>query len=932
MATTHESYRLQGRNPRYTTRLNSFANGMYLTNQTIPEGYAKVLINYDIDDTGSHIKPKRGRRKIQDVEYESTGLAGASLSDYLYCYDEAKENVVTTEDVVLSFGRFLKAVDYNADKTAVMPMLYAAKARTITDLNTYDANNNRVNDPAISDVVQDYTEFWALRYNNSTEVFEKVLNLNIESIAAHAINHAYAFDKAFIDTVGRPIYTVLENEIYTFTGTTPEIHIYQNKHDRDSAAFNEPGTLSKLILSKKDESDDYSLEASPIVGKRINPAEAYISGFNLLLASDGLMYKFENTQAGAPSILGAIPYTNNSDYVPMFYPTIGNTVSLGIWYSYTNLSTDLGIKLEIRNGDAGYSSETGWETVSDWATFTPSETEAHFITFAPKYTNTQYRVHIRNGSDSTTESTTVRPLYTFGSDIPTIDPTIVPEIKTCKGMITWQGCLGLYAFDNAKNMLIFSAVEEPDYFPFPGNVMLFDNEILAVHNYLNHLIVITVDSVYLISQGSNIATSTQKRILANINIPEIDATNLVVLKDQIFFKTDNQFYVLKPNQYTADQTNLKNYINSVAIANYLNNFTEETVNLLNKDFIIVTQKYTQEYKQNIKFLDFDVLDTWSVVKDSEVHYIYNIIPKLGYKVIYNYTQEDVDLVAQIINNTVEPTIDYLTLYDIDRDGEITQSDYDVIYQMSIHNTDYIYNVMVKDDEKLNLHLVYNTITRAWRMYFVAVGTEETDYKPVLYRNKQSGLYYEFFPHTLNNDDTISIVEQTYNIVDDNVIDLDNWNLVTDYNNYPYIETGVISVDDIFTKRFREVQLNLINLEKTKIRFYTNFVLDGQDRVDATKYLVEHITDINDPDFGRVWVTPVETDNLELNGLDTLANYETETDYWELDLSHFPDLSVVSVRLTLQGRGRRGNLQLLNTNLKRYELSDVNWVYRIMNAR
>ena len=103
-------------------------------------------------------------------------------------------------------------------------------------------------------------------------------------------------------------------------------------------------------------------------------------------------------------------------------------------------------------------------------------------------------------------------------------------------------------------------------------------------------------------------------------------------------------------------------------------------------------------------------------------------------------------------------------------------------------------------------------------------------------------------------------------------------------------------------------------------------------MDATKYLVEHITDINDPDFGRVWVTPVETDNLELNGLDTLANYETETDYWELDLSHFPDLSVVSVRLTLQGRGRRGNLQLLNTNLKRYELSDVNWVYRIMNAR
>ena len=52
MATTSESYKIVGRQPRYTTKLSAFANGMYLTKQVIPEGYARVMVNYDIDDTG----------------------------------------------------------------------------------------------------------------------------------------------------------------------------------------------------------------------------------------------------------------------------------------------------------------------------------------------------------------------------------------------------------------------------------------------------------------------------------------------------------------------------------------------------------------------------------------------------------------------------------------------------------------------------------------------------------------------------------------------------------------------------------------------------------------------------------------------------------------------------------------------------------------
>lgn len=938
MAATQESYRLQGRNPRYTTRLNSFANGMYLTNQTVPEGYAKYMLNYDIDDTGSHIKPKRGRKKVQDVEYKQLGLAGVSLSDYIYCYDESKDNVITTEDLVLSFGRFIRLNDY-LQEDAMLPMYFAGKASKTTNTTSYAMIENEQGD-LVREVIEEgavttvnLNEFWALRYDNNNEVFVPITNINIDSIAAHSIIHAYAFDKRFKEAVGRPIYTVLENEIYTLTGGPTDVTLYPNNPEYNEAIGQTPSTLSKLILSKKDESDDYSIEYKPVTGKTINPVEAYTSGFNLLLAEEGLMYRFENNQTGAPSILGVIPYTNKTDYIPEFYPVVGNEITVGVWYAYTGASTQVQFKLEIRNGDAAYDSSEGWELIQDWGTnITPSKTEAAFFTFNAKYANTMYRIQIRNKDDDTTVSSTVRLLYAFNTDLSTIDATITPDIGTAKGMVTWQSCLGLYGFANARNMLIFSAVEEPDYFPFPDNVIVFDNEILAVHNYLDNLIVITVDSIFLLTVGTSIATSIQKRILANIHIPEIDAVNLVVLKDQIFFKTDTQFYVLKPNTYTSDATDLKNYVNSTAMANYLNNFTEETVRLLNKDFIMICQKYSKELKQDIKFLDFDVHDTWSIIRDNEVHYIYNITPKLGYVIDRLFKQEDVTLVRDILSGKVELTPEYLMLYDLNRDGYIKEDDLITITDMADTGKHVSLNRIIKEDEMLNLHFVYNTMTRAWRLYFSPVGTQETSFIPILYRNKQSGSFYEFFPHDYDGDSTISIIEQSYDLVDDNIVDVDGWNLVTDFNNYPYIETGTIVADDLFTKRFREVQLNLINLEKTKIRFYTNFVLDGQDRVDATRYLVEHITDVNDPDYGRVWVTPMEATNLDLVGLTTLANTELETDFWEVDLSHFPDLTVLSVRFELQGRGRRGNLQLLNTSLKRYELSDINWVYRMMNAR
>ena len=116
-------------------------------------------------------------------------------------------------------------------------------------------------------------------------------------------------------------------------------------------------------------------------------------------------------------------------------------------------------------------------------------------------------------------------------------------------------------------------------------------------------------------------------------------------------------------------------------------------------------------------------------------------------------------------------------------------------------------------------------------------------------------------------------------------------------------------------------------------FNSDFKVDGQLRISSTEYNVEHITDVEDPDYGLIYVIPESVENLNLYGNTTLEDALTEEpQYWQIDLSKFPELTVHTVRLQILGKGRRGSIELLNTSLQKFNLSSMVWVYRIMNVR
>ena len=84
-----------------------------------------------------------------------------------------------------------------------------------------------------------------------------------------------------------------------------------------------------------------------------------------------------------------------------------------------------------------------------------------------------------------------------------------------------------------------------------------EGSILNVVNYLDALLLITSNTIYVMSGQGLLATYKTTSLITNLNIKPVDALNVKVIKDQVFFKSDGKYYVLKPNAYTNDAADLK---------------------------------------------------------------------------------------------------------------------------------------------------------------------------------------------------------------------------------------------------------------------------------------------------------------------------------------------------------------------------------------
>jgi hypothetical protein len=512
------------------------------------------------------------------------------------------------------------------------------------------------------------------------------------------------------------------------------------------------------------------------------------------------------------------------------------------------------------------------------------------------------------------------------------------NLATAKGMLEWKNRLVLWGVENAETVLFTSEVNNPTYFPYPNNIDILDEPIIHCMLYGDDLIVFTNTKLYRLTIGETGGIGAHTLIQKNLNIVEKDLPMFCLVKNMLFFKSGNYYYMLVPKSSSiTGETTIAPVSNT--IYSFLDNFNNEVEKLFN----IYTQgrtKYdpTHNYAWEYPFSSY-----------LEYYYAYTDNEKVVLNFMYDY--------SGFLKG--HPDFDETSSALIPGYNEATHS-WDTIDFTDEYNQDYC---RPRDKRQFILSLIYDTTTYAWSIHIY-----ETPGVPCpIYRNALGQQHYMYVALQVAQgyDKSPVFVQCTKQNTEDNLVLYQDalMNNLYDYTcadkmasmtssipiqkNYQYLDTGyrVLTSSVDIKKRFREVQFSINNVSQKALTFYTAFIVDGNLRKDMKGYVTKMVTDPEDP---RTGVLLVERPYIDERYLPSVPDYvikvedyvspditpgdTTLDDTFVLDNTQFPDLAYWKVRVDVSGKGYTPRLQILSVNDKDYSVLSTNWVYRTMNSR
>lgn len=461
------------------------------------------------------------------------------------------------------------------------------------------------------------------------------------------------------------------------------------------------------------------------------------------------------------------------------------------------------------------------------------------------------------------------------------------DLGQCTGMCEWEQRLVVWGVPGALNTLFVSDVNNPTFFPYPNNVDIFTDPIIAVHNYGNELLVLTTSALYRLIWDSEGTGWTHKLVQQNLHVTEEDTYMSCVIKNMFFFKSGEYYYMMVPKTTSAASVRGEVTIAPISkpIENLLDNFHEEVYNLIK---VMVDQPDLADFTDKL-------VNYFSYVDNT--------------KVVVNY-------VYALDNSTADMTV------------------------QDTATSKYLY-----------VQLIYDTDARTWSMrafeaahmlyasHADAIQQDRfIDVTPALNGDQLVLQYYKFV--NLSDSSIQYIAEDGTSKVATRVM-----------KNYQYLDTGNREINTELKKRFREFQFKLKNNTASNLGFFTSFLIDGSLRKDLQHYsprllldpvtnesmiVVERVLDTKTMTYNTTRVERVLVpermlqDDGELTHT-TLAE-ENDPDRWILNQSAFPGRTLWKIRMPISGKGYSPRVIFLSTNEADYEIYGHSWVYRTMNGR
>ena len=859
MATSTTSYKNK-RSARIAQLQVNAQLGCHYTNQEVPAGYAKLLVNYDYTDDGKILKPRMGITndavlEHSPVDLESTEyitLGDAHLDGLLYFKDLSNNDQLA--ETVLSFGQVYA---------------YGNNAAGIKQGFYFNPNIDNRQGSALARGESGWSLLLDKRDSNRFAQkpyyvghFKKGNTVDsIGFIRTKNFNNINLFNTGLNNLqINKPVACTFNGGLYTICTS----HVSQ---DGDTITCADPKfKLSRLIIQEENngETNEFNVKREVVELKKPLLSEAMTTGFNMLLDDP---YKFNNSE-GATDVFGIIPYRPGAGDTLgdiLFTANVGEQIRFNCVYSFIS-----GRAYKVKWSYKG-EGEENWTVIKDWTSVTVGTNSLIYIDYVPTHNTFSLQVELREGDDNATVRIGSLPGYKLNQDHLKNLGTDKLDLTTATGMFTFNNMLGLYGVEGAETTLFFSDIENPGYFPFPHNTESYDEYILKVINYLDILLVVTTTSIYTIS-GSGLASSfVSKKLITNLNITESDAELIKVIKDQVFFKADNTFFVLKPNSYTGDAADLRAYEVSKSINTFLQNFKENTLALFNTLYPL---KLTEPNLINNK----KEINIWK----------YNDLSIKG------YNQHVVDGKLQV-----------------------------VLRLELVCNETPNYLLQRRYTNDVDLVLIYDTLTKQW--YFQTFNLLNTC--AIRHRRIDNQVLLLFDNFIKDNKKYLLIAKHTTDPRDYYEYDVEGQTVKREAKlpNWQLLDTGVLELNNVLYKRLRELQFTINNTTQQQLKFFVTMNADGKNVLEDTKYVVEQDTAVDSLDYGHIYVNAYEEANLEFIS-------STVFDDWTLDFSKFPDITLLRTHLLLTGKGRFISCEVINRDEKPYELSNTILVYRVMHSR
>ena len=813
----------------------TFNLGMNFTDAPVETGAVKFMLNFDLSDDGVSLKPRAGvRTTMTAVSTQKSKEFGGDSG--LYHIGAAYEYYYYSEKYVCIL--FIQ----NATNKVLIGTVKARQGEIIYDNieNTETLDLYVSNTPNITARI---TEHWSS---------EKI--------------HGLGFLEADASE-GRSVGTQAWNGDFYFFATDSQntSSLYHTKFDENTKLFIvEPVTPTQLT----------ALEVSP-------------NKFNMLLKKP---YEFVNSiVAGAFVLQGILCYQNNEIVVS---PRVKTKYDYKLAYTVPS-NTKYEIKWEWKdyNGTSWTSLKT--ETVN-------VETSAPAITcsFASPVQNSLMRVTVTkyNGDVLNTYPDQVLAVG-INCDAETQKASANASLKTydlgvATGMCFWQNRLVLWGYDDP--IIFASDTNLPEWFPYPNNTDLFEEPVIHCEPYLDSLLVFTTQKLYKLTMLTDGSGWTKTCIQDHLYLTELDAKLIQTVKNMVFFKSGNSYYMVVPSATTAAGLTIAPI--GKPIQSFLDNFQENIADVLR--------------------------DVYSYVRELRLGYCFSYVD-------YN------DIIVQYIFRTTQTQnfINYLNfclVYDTENRT----------WRTHIYETHNICHVLKKDATKNSTLISFNSGLYSALPIENSSGDlvrEEDGYRFLVeLMTKDSNnpkdffipLSYIYYPGAVLNKNNATHVMSNSSPEIDTILKEEQAFL-----NYQYLDTGFRTLEQPHNKkRYREFQLRINNKAGHTLNFGTSFYIDEDCRRNMYKYSVVHDTNPISETYKNVLVVPEVMLDTVVQGNTILGETQENKNAWTLDHSLFSDIPLVKVRVAVSGKGYHNKLKLISTNETNYELLSICWVFKYKNLR